>query len=71
MLQNRTYRHAKTGVVGEYPEAMAEMYPDLVEVPEGTKPLAYTPLDSEAVAAVLEKATKAADRSAPDTDEKD
>lgn len=45
----RLYRHAKTGLVGRYSPRVALAHPHLIEVPEGTKPLAYTPIPHEAV----------------------
>ena len=46
----RTYRHELTGLVGEYDPRVALAHPQLIEVEEGTKPLAFTPIPSEKVA---------------------
>lgn len=35
----KTYRHRKTGLVKAYHPRVASVDPNLVEVPEGTKPL--------------------------------
>lgn len=43
------YRHAKTGVVALYSPRVALAHPHLIEVEEGAKPLAYTPIPHEAV----------------------
>jgi hypothetical protein len=46
----KTYRHQITGLVGQFPEELAEIFPDLVEVADDAKPLAYTPIPADAVA---------------------
>lgn len=50
MAEQKTYLNRDTGVVSEYPPALAEQFPSLEEVEPGTKPLAYTPIDPAAVA---------------------
>lgn len=45
----RTYRHALTGVVADYHPRVALADKNLIEVPAGSKPLAYTPIPREAV----------------------
>lgn len=46
----KTYRHQITGLPGQFPEDMAAVFPDLVEVAEDAKPLAYTPIPADAIA---------------------
>lgn len=53
-----TYRSARTGKITVAPERLAKRFPDLVEVGADAKPLAYTPIPAEKVAAV--KAAKPA-----------
>lgn len=48
-----TYRHKVSGQIGTYPTRLGDSDPNLVEVPEDTKPLAFTPIPREAVDAVL------------------
>lgn len=59
----RTYRHKVSGRVGEYDPRVALADPNLVEVPAGAKPLAYTPIPQEAVEAHL--ALQEAEEKAP------
>lgn len=49
----RTYRHAKTGLVARFHPRVALADANLTEVPDGTKPLAYTPIPREAVEQIL------------------
>lgn len=49
MATRNWYRHEKTGEVGLYHPRVADAHPHLIEVPEGAKPLAYTPIPHEAV----------------------
>jgi hypothetical protein len=46
----KTYRHSLTGLPGQFPEELAAIYPELVEVAEDAKPLAYTPIPADAIA---------------------
>lgn len=46
----KTYRHQGTGLVGQFPDELADIFPDLVEVAEDAKPLAYTPIPADAIA---------------------
>lgn len=45
----RTYRHELTGRIQRLNERVAAGDPRLIEVEDGTKPLAYTPIPKEAV----------------------
>lgn len=45
----KTYRHQSTGLVGQFPEELADIFPDLVEVADDAKPLAYTPIPADAI----------------------
>lgn len=45
----RTYRHTVSGQIGHYHPRVASADPHLIEVPEGTKPLAYTPIPQAAI----------------------
>ncbi|MBT2484860.1 MULTISPECIES: hypothetical protein [unclassified Microbacterium] len=49
----RTYRHARTGLIGVYDRRVALEDPNLIEVDVDAKPLAFTPIPSEAVADYL------------------
>lgn len=54
MADLQTYRHRVTGLLGEYGPGMARVFSDVLEkVEPDTKPLAYTPIPPEAVAALL------------------
>jgi hypothetical protein len=46
----KTYRHQITGLVGQFPEELAEIFHELVEVADDAKPLAYTPIPAEQIA---------------------
>lgn len=49
-----TYRHRVTGLVSEFPEALAAVHADVLElVDEDAKPLAYTPASPEEVEAAI------------------
>lgn len=48
----KTYRHSVTGLIGKYDPRVALAHPQLIEVPDDAKPLAYTPINPEAVAQV-------------------
>lgn len=50
----RAYRNRKTGLVGHYDPRLAREFPELIEVADDAKPLAYTRIPAEAVEAVLE-----------------
>ena len=49
MTSKKTYRHDVTGKVGEFDPRVALADRHLVEIESGTKPLAYTPINKEAV----------------------
>lgn len=66
----RWYRHKVSGAVGVYPPALGENDPNLVEVPPGAKPLAYTPIPREAVEALRTK-RKAKSGDAPRDDKEE
>lgn len=51
----KTYRHQNTGLPGQFPEEMAAMFPDLVEVADDAKPLAYTPIPADAISALRDE----------------
>ena len=58
-MTNRTYRNRVNGLVGEFPENLAETYRDLlVEVEPGSKPLAYTRISEPASAEVSDPTTE-------------
>lgn len=65
----RTYRHAKTGVVGTFHPRVAEAHPDLIEVADGAKPLAYTPIPREAVESLLASRKEQSDEGLLDDEE--
>lgn len=69
MAEQKTYRHAKTGVVAEYPPSLARQYPDLVEVEPGTKPLAYTPIPQVAIDALRASTSESDTDPDPEEDE--
>lgn len=46
----KTYRHSVTGLIGKYDPRVALAHPQLIEVPNDAKPLAYTPINPEAIA---------------------
>ena len=46
----RTYRHSVTGLVARYHPRVASADKHLIEVADGAKPLAYTPITPKAVA---------------------
>ncbi|WP_406245796.1 hypothetical protein ACI7YT_12200 [Microbacterium sp. M] len=48
----RLYRHRLTGLVKSYHPRVALADPNLIEVPEGSKPLAYTTIPREAIDAL-------------------
>lgn len=48
----KTYRDSVSGAVGVYPVTLASRFPRLVEVDEGAKPLAFTPIPQDAVDAL-------------------
>lgn len=53
MADTKRYRHRVTGLVGDFPEALAETFPDdLAEVSDDALDLAYIPISPEAVRAV-------------------
>lgn len=45
----RTYRHKVSGAVGPSPTRLGDSDPNLEEVDENAKPLAYTPIPREVV----------------------
>lgn len=46
-----TYRHRVTGLIGSYPEPMAAVYADVLElVADDAKPRAYAPIDPAVIA---------------------
>ena len=49
----KSYRHSVTGLVGIYPARLGDSNQYLTEVPDDSKPLAYTPIPHEAVEAYL------------------
>lgn len=51
----KTYRHQGTGLVGQFPDELADIFPDLVEVAEDAKPLAYTPIPADAISALRDE----------------
>lgn len=54
MAEKKSYRHRVTGLVDEYEAGIAAVFVGvLTEVESGAKPLAYLPINPEAVAAVL------------------
>lgn len=63
----RTYRHEATGRIGRYDPRVALADPRLIEVPEGTKPLAYTSIPQEVVeqALALQNSEEKAPESTP------
>lgn len=54
MADKKTYRHSKTGLIGEYDPRVALAHPLLIEVPPGSKPFALMPIPHEAVVDYLE-----------------
>ncbi|WP_217182698.1 hypothetical protein [Streptomyces sp. AC495_CC817] len=70
MADKRTYRHRKTGLIGEYDPRVALAHPDLIEVEPGTKPLAYTPIPREAVDAYLASRADKSDEGTSSTTKK-
>ncbi|MEV5068955.1 hypothetical protein MRBLMI12_000512 [Microbacterium sp. LMI12-1-1.1] len=69
MASQNTYRHAKTGVVRDYPATIARRFPDLIEVEPDAKPLAYTPIPQSSIDAYLE--SQEADEAAVEDDATD
>lgn len=67
----RTYRHAKTGRIQVCHPRVALAHPDLVEVTDTAKPLAYTPIPREAVASLLASRTEQSDEGLLDDEEED
>lgn len=60
MADLKLYRNTRTGLVAEYPPSAAEVFPDeYVEVPDGTKPLAYVPISPDAIDALHAEALAA------------
>jgi hypothetical protein len=57
----KTFRHQNTGLVGQFPEELAEIFHDLVEVADDAKPLAYTPIPADAIAGLLAEHDEATD----------
>lgn len=55
MNERRLYRHRVSGEITRRTPAFAARFPDLEEVPEGTKPLAYTPIPQAAIDEVKAK----------------
>lgn len=54
-MANRTltYRNRVNGALGVYPEELAAHFPNLEEVSDNAKPLAYVPIPKEAIDALL------------------
>ncbi|UOE45884.1 hypothetical protein [Agromyces larvae] len=50
----RTYRNRINGAIGVYPEALARVFPNLEEVAEDAKPLAYVPITEDQIEQVVE-----------------
>lgn len=50
----KTYRHSKTGIVHDFDPRVALADPHLIEVPAGTKPLAYTRIPDASIEHFLE-----------------
>lgn len=61
----RNYRHSKTGLLIRLHPRVAAVDPNLVEVADDAKPLAYTPIPAEAVEKVR-ASKKTADKSVKD-----
>jgi hypothetical protein len=56
MSSVKSYRHKVTGLIGQFPEGVALVDQNLVEVADDAKPLAYTPIDEDAIAALRDAA---------------
>jgi len=69
MATYRTYRDRRTGIVREYPAALAAVFPNLEEVEPGTKPLAYVPIPHSVVEEYLASASEPDDDEASDEEE--
>jgi hypothetical protein len=50
----KTYRHSRTGLIQRLHEQTAAVDPNLVEVDEDAKPLAFTPIDQAAIEEVVD-----------------
>jgi hypothetical protein len=57
----KSYRNARTGKVHAYPEHVARTRPHLIEVPEGTKPLAFVPISEPAIDGLRARQTAGSD----------
>ncbi|MDF2506257.1 MAG: hypothetical protein K0Q52_116 [Microbacterium sp.] len=60
MSQTRSFRDTLTGATADMHPRVAAVFPNLVEVPEGTKPLAYTPIPQDAIKALTTGREKSA-----------
>lgn len=69
----RTYRHSVTGLTAQYHPRVASADPHLIEVREGSKPLAYMPIPQAAIEELRSERDNGADPSGDeeltDTDE--
>ena len=59
MNERRTYRHRVSGEVTRRTPAFAACFPDLEEVPDDAKPLAYTSIPQAAIDEVKAKSASA------------
>lgn len=71
MASLRTYRHSRTGLVARFHPRVALADANLIEVADGTKPLAYTPIPREAVDAILAARTEESDEDLLDDKEEE
>lgn len=65
----RNYRHSLTGLVQRYHPRVASADPNLIEVGEDAKPLAFTPIPAEAVEDYLASRIDDAAETVADTEE--